>query len=250
MYPADQPSDSHAGHQSPLDPAPAVSRRRLVGIFSGLAVLGLVIGIGAAELVRAFDQPGLSGALTSASPTASSSESADEELTEPTPSAEVSESDLPVVETSSTTPDLASRPVQIYRPIPTDAASEAGLDFGFLTRVDSAEGTVSLQFDRATLYTGAEATRRNGGRRPLDDYLIENDNEVTRSFTLDPKASVMAAGRLLNRTGVVGREPLTMDEFVHNCAQALDAGAKLPVWLRHTEGMSGPVTALAEQFLP
>jgi hypothetical protein len=148
--------------------------------------------------------------------------------------------------TATTTPD--------YRPISTYAPGEPGLDFGFLTQIKNSDGTISLQFDRALFYTGAEAKKHNHGEAPDDDYLIENTNPAERVFTLDPKASVMAANRLLSRTDMVGRQPLSVEEFVHNYQQALTTGSTgpsgLPVWLRHSNGVDGPVTAVAEQFLP
>jgi hypothetical protein len=44
---------------------------------------------------------------------------------------------------------------------------------------------------------------------------------------------------------------LTLDEFVANSTRVLTGSTTdLPVWLRHTDGLSGPVTSLAEQYLP
>jgi hypothetical protein len=224
MYPDDVPSD------------PGPKRGRLVAIFGGLAVLGLAIGVAAAQIVAAGrDNSKLLGATSVASapgePLTASEEPADPETTaEPTPTA---------------------TPEPNYRSIPENPLTQPGLDFGFLTKVTRTDGTVTLRFDRASFYTGAEAARRNQGMVPDNDYLIENTNPALRSFELDPKASIIAANRLRNQADQVSREALTLNEFVTNAGKALDTGpAQLPVWLRHTDGLTGPVTALAEQFLP
>ena len=110
---------------------------------------------------------------------------------------------------------------------------------------------MALRFDRATFYTGNEAKQRNNGDDPENDYLIENTNPTQRQFTLDPKASIIAVNRLLNQTGQVGRETLTVAESIQNSTRVLTGSTTdLPVWVRHTDGLTGAVTAVAEQFLP
>jgi hypothetical protein len=226
MYPDDQPTQ-------PSGP----SRGRLVAIFGGLAVLGLLIGIGAAQLTSAGPDDDLAGAITSPSPTTPEAEPVSDRLglrpadDEPTP-----------------TPTATRAPN--YRSIPENALSEPGLDFGYLTGVMNQNGTVTLRFDRATFSTDAKAKRHDQGKAPETDYLIENTNPAQRTFELDPKASIIAANRLLNQPDQVTREALTAEEFVRNSAQALGTGVRLPVWLRHTGELTGPVTALAEQYLP
>jgi hypothetical protein len=207
----------------------------LVAIFGGLAVLGLLIGIGVAQLTGPGEGTALNGAIPT-SPTGSASGQPENESTA-TPSA--------------TATDAEDTGTANYSPIPEDSSSESGLDFGFLTRVVRNDGTVTLRFDRASFYTGAEAKKRNKGKAPENDYLIENTNTTQRSFALDPKASIIAENRLRNDEGQVGRQPLTLDEFIKNTERELTGSTTdLPVWLRHTNGLTGPVTALAEQFLP
>jgi hypothetical protein len=208
------------------------NRGRLVAIFSGLAGLGLVIGVGAAQLTAPDEDQGLLGATSATSPTGT-----------PEPSDEPGATAQPSASTTTGTPD--------YRSIPEDTTSEPGLDFGYLTRVVSKDGTVTLRFDRATFYTGDEAKQRNNGEDPENDYLIENTNPAQRQFTLDPRASIVAVNRLLNQTGQVSRETLTVAEFVANSRRVLTGTTTdLPVWLRHTNGLTGDVTAVAEQYLP
>jgi hypothetical protein len=138
-----------------------------------------------------------------------------------------------------------------YHPIPENALSEKGLDFGFLTAVtEKDDGLVLLTFDRANFYTGAEAARHNGGQEPPDDYLIVDDNTKLRTFTLDPKASVQAENVLRNDTSQVGREKLTVRQLARNYQRMPNPGQAPGVWLRHSGGPDGQVTALAEQFTP
>ncbi len=227
MEPVDQPAG--------LSP----SRGQLVALFGGLVVLGLLLGIGARELTSSGDGSGLNGASPTSSPTGTAD-----------PASVQSEDDAQEVAVETTSTPATGPPD--YDAIPEDATSEDGLDFGFLTRVVSKDGTVTLRFDRASFYTGDEAKRRNNGKVPDNDYLIENTNPTQRSFVLDPQASIIAANRLQNTpSGEVGRQPLTVAEFVKNSTRVLTGTTKdLPVWLRHTDGLDGDVTAVAEQYLP
>jgi hypothetical protein len=210
-------------------------RGKLIGIFVGLGLLGLVIGLGAAKLLS---DDGNDPTLSSALPSATAAQS-------PAP---VASNDPDSTDAPSPTPSASGGPN--YRSIPEDATTEKGLDFGFVTKVSQKNGVVSLRFDRAYFYTGDEATKRNKGVPPEDDYLIQNSNPELRSFTIDPQSSIIAANRIANQADGVGREALTLDEFVTNTQAALKDGGKLPIWVRHTNGLTGPITALAEQYLP
>jgi hypothetical protein len=211
-------------------------RRQLIAIFGGLAALGLVLGAGTAVLTGGDDTAALNGAATETSPGVVPVGSSDD------PSASAGP-------TQTATPTATRKPD--YRPIPENAAADTNLDFGFLNRVVSRNGTVTLRFDRATFFTGDAAKQRNGGQTPDNDYLIENINPAQRSFSLDPKASIIVVNRLRTDPEQVGRETLTLDQFVKNANRVLTGSiTDLPVWLRHTDGLTGPVTALAEQFLP
>jgi hypothetical protein len=211
------------------------SRGRLAAIFSGLALLGLVIGVSASQLAGTGDDSTLIGATPATSSTSS---------TDPSSATDDPGDDVP-------SPSSSPRGTPNYRAIPVDTGAEPGLDFGFLTRVVRNDGTVTLRFDRASFFTGDEATKHNKGKAPDNDYLIENTNPAQRSFQLDPKASIIATNRLLTQVGEVDRQTLTVDEFVANSTRVLTGSTTdLPVWLRHTDGLSGPVTSLAEQYLP
>jgi hypothetical protein len=216
---------------------PEPQRGKLIAIFVGLGVLGLLIGVGAARLLGGDDDsPTITaGATPTAQPAiTAAATTVPETTTDPSPSADP-------------TPTKAAD----YHPIPADATSQKGLDFGFLTAVTSKDGVVELRFDRALFFTGQAAIDHNNGEPPDDDYLIQNTNPALRTFQLDPKASIIAANRLADQGITESRQTLTVDQFVRNAQSALSSGnEKLPVWLRHTDGLEGPVTALSEQYLP
>lgn len=234
--------------------APDHRRARLVATFSGLAVLGLALGVGTAELAGTRvitgggQDPLRPVAVTTVTrePVVPSQERAESDRADRDDRAtDEAEDDVepPATPTAGRTPN--------YRSIPADAATEAGLDFGYLTEVTSQDGTLVLHFDRASFHAGEAATARNGGTAPDDGYLIENTNPAVRTFPLDPQASIIAVSRLVG-AGQVSREGLTAAEFLANTRAALAQGPAggIPVWLRHTDGLAGPVTALSEQYLP
>jgi hypothetical protein len=211
-------------------------RGRLIGIFAGLGIVGLVIGVIAAKLMGAG---GGNEALVTPLPSATAAQ---------TPAAAATDDAQNAGDDATPTPSATKAPN--YRSIPEDATTEKGLDFGFLTKISQKDGVVSVRFDRAYFYTGAEATKRNKGVPPDDDYLIENSNPDLRTFQIDPEASIIATNRIANKTDGVGPHALTLNEFVTNTQTALSDGSKLPIWVRHTNGLAGPITALAEQYLP
>ena len=220
-------------HQPVGSVGPVPSRGRLAVIFSGLAVFGLLLGVGAAQLSGSNDDADLVGAVQSKSP-GNSAEPTDESTADETPSADAD----------------GTGPAD-YHPIPADPSTEPDLDFGFLTRVVDADGQVTLRLDRATIYTGEAAKAHNKGKEPDSEYVIENTNTTQREFTLDPQASITAVNRLRTQTGQVGAEILTVAQFIQNAQRELTASTvDLAVWLRHTDGLAGRVTAIAELYQP
>jgi hypothetical protein len=108
---------------------------------------------------------------------------------------------------------------------------------------------IRLTFNRASFYYGDEATEKNGGTPPDNDYLIEDTNKRVRTFTLLDGAALQGSAQLGG--GGSDLQEITPDELVENAATALEAGAEgVPVWLRHERGKEGPIAALAEQFIP
>jgi hypothetical protein len=140
-----------------------------------------------------------------------------------------------------------------YSPIPENWSTEkGGLDIGRLVAVTSADGVVKVRIDRVSFYRGAEAVALNHGQEPMGGYLETDTDSRERTFTLDPKASIQAESMLRNNPDAgVGPEKLTREQLVHNVNRADDeSGVGALVWLRHTDGMSGPITALGEQHVP
>jgi hypothetical protein len=217
-----------AQQTDPNRPPPALSGA-IIAAFVGLGVLGLLIGVGAALLMN-------HGGSADSTSTADGIET-------PIPAQTLTQSTQPT-STAKGTPD--------YHPIPADPQSESGLDFGYLTKIDQSGDSVELRFDRAYFYTGAEAKKLNKGVAPPDDYLIQNDNPALRTFTVDPKASLLATTLLTDSGSPSGatRQTLSLAQFVANAERATSNNGRVPVWLRHTDALTGPVTAVAEQFLP
>jgi hypothetical protein len=149
--------------------------------------------------------------------------------------------------TTGTAPSRAD-----YRPISESPAQEEGLDLGYLEKVTAGNGVVTLLVDRRKMYVGAEADARNraAGNPPNDFFIADPDGEGQElSFVLDPKASLFAEVQLRNGSGdQVGRQKLSRSSFLHNAGR--EEALPTLVWLRHTDGLEGPVTALAEQFIP
>lgn len=169
-------------------------------------------------------------------------------------------SDSGLVVPAKTSPPTTAPPD--YSPIPVNPAASgksAGLDFGVLTKVTTAGGVVTLHVNRAHFYMGAEAKAQNHGEIPLDGWVSKDtDGKKEFTFILDPKASIQAEGSLqTDQEGTDQRVTLTRAQFLRNIDQLTVHYQKnftdpVPpyVWLRHTGGPDGPVTALADQFTP
>jgi hypothetical protein len=256
--PSEQPYPQHVGAQdsrphqvwsanyAPAEPVsrtgppgyrPPQRRGRTVATIVGLGALGLAAGIGVGILVN--QQPG-NGDVGMVSQTPA-----------PVPANAPGASPTAGAGTSTTepTPSLSATSTADYSPLPEDP-STVNADFGFLTAISQSGSRVSVKFDRAQFLTGDAAKAANGGQAPDDDYLIKNTNPAVRTFTVAPKASLAGYARLNNQNNAVQRETLTMTQFVENAQHALTQDGKIPVWLRHTNGLAGDITALAEQYLP
>jgi hypothetical protein len=111
-------------------------------------------------------------------------------------------------------------------------------------------GEIKLTFNRAQFYYGDEATKKNHGTPPDNDYFIEDTNKKVRTFELVADAPLRGSTLLGDGAGPEGK-PITADDLVANAKTALATDKEgIPVWLRHESGKEGPVTALAEQFVP
>jgi hypothetical protein len=150
-----------------------------------------------------------------------------------------------------------------YTPIPATPAQTAGatkgLDFGTLTSITTANGVVTLHVDRSNFYIGEDATA-HGAEENRDWIVKDTDGEGKElSFVLDPKASLQAEAGLRNDHdfGSNVRENLTQAQILANMTYVTKKNTANPdetetvyVWLRHADGVDGPVTAVADQFIP
>lgn len=125
--------------------------------------------------------------------------------------------------------------------------NENGLDFGELVKVTSTGGVVTLHIDRKVMLTG-DAIK---GRSP-EEFAIEDPDGVGQelSFVLDPQATLRSTEGLNNNPDQNTPHTLTEAQFVRNAHRLEADGLITKVWLRHRDGRDGPVTALAEQYIP
>jgi hypothetical protein len=156
----------------------------------------------------------------------------------------------PVASTSAAAPN--------YKPIaadPTDKYGFAkdGLEFGYITKVAVRKGNLRIRVTQAEFYDGKAAKLLNGGITPPDGYKIAEDESLTPfTYTVSAKASLRGVYDLVaKQTDDSHRQKITAKQLV-KYFDALPDGTEVPVWLRHSKAasFSGPVTALAEQFIP
>jgi hypothetical protein len=206
----------------------------------GAAVGVLVVAIAAGGAYALFGRE--SGTPSSTGPTATPSAGAPStEASEPSESVEPSEEPS---ESPSPSEAVAGAP------IPDEPWTDDDLDFGFLTKVSRKGDRIRLTFNRAVFYYGDEATEKNGGTPPDNDYLIEDTNKKVRTFDLAVDAPLEGSVQLGGTRGGSEGVPITEDELVANMRAQGNNPQGVPVWLRHENGKDGPVTALAEQFIP
>ena len=167
-------------------------------------------------------------------------------------------------ETSSPTSNLKAANVAAsadYSAIPETPysltpAERANLDFGILSSVTTTNGITTLHVDRTVFYQGQEAQAHGAG--DSEEWITRDPDGEGKllTFTLDPKASIQAEASLRNDhdAGSQIRENLTPAQLATNTTYVTsgksDAGPTILVWLRHTGGPNGPVTALVDQFTP
>lgn len=198
------------------DSEPPRGRGRTIAIIAGLGAVALLVGIGAALLstddgdTRITAQP--AETATTPAPVAPATTTA----VTPTPGSEP---------TTSTSSDFSPLP---ERPQTVDA------DFGYVTAVSGSASAMRISFDRAQFFS-------------VND--IRNTNKMKRTFAISPKAGLVGTARLNNEADEVKREVLTAEVFLDNLRDALADGGPVAVWLRHTNGLEGDVTALSEQYL-
>jgi hypothetical protein len=163
----------------------------------------------------------------------------------------------PAETTPTTPPDYSSVPESPYDLTP---AQQEDLDFGILKSITTANGVVTLHVDRTHFYEGAAAVAHGAGES--EDWVTEDTDGEGKilDFTLDPKASLLAEAALRPDHSPVNanaRVKLTQAQLVASMKYLDDQAKDDPdaaeivyVWMRHTNGPNGPVTALVDQFTP
>ena len=143
-----------------------------------------------------------------------------------------------------------------YDEIPEQAVDEdgyalPGLEFGFLTKVTKKDGKVRVTVQEAEFYTDKAAATINGGVMPPNSYLVVEDESMYEGeYVLAEDASLFGSNMLRENPEMVERESITREQLVKNFKQ--NGGQRVPVWVRHIDPSfdDGPVTALAEQYIP
>jgi hypothetical protein len=144
----------------------------------------------------------------------------------------------------------------VHEPIPENATDELGfakdgLEFGLLSDVSLKNGKLRVTLVPAEFYLGKASKLLNGGLTPPNDYtLVEDESADPVTYAVDSKASLVAVNQLLGNPDTVERESITAKELVANFDELDDT--RVPVWVRHADAteFDGPVTALAEQYVP
>lgn len=233
----DRPAAPAAPDHGYAPQVPAPAREAAPGRNRGPVVAGVAVGLGVAlllALVAMLLLPGDDG---------------------PTPSGPA---DAPATNPATAQPDPVDTPAdegdegddEELEPIPAEPWGYGDLDFGYLTAVERSGGRLVLVVNRATVYSGARATAKNGGTPPPGGLYIEDVNPRLRRFPVEEGAPVDAGTRLGGASGDLTR--ITQDDFLDAARRELsgDAGEGIPVWLRHEGGTDGPVTAIAEHATP
>ncbi|GAB3262097.1 hypothetical protein [Kineosporia babensis] len=143
-----------------------------------------------------------------------------------------------------------------YEPIPEEPTDElgyakTGLEFGFITKAELDGGKLRITLRQAEFYLGKAAKTVNGGITPPNDYVVAEDATMGEfRYVVDPQASLVGVNTLLPEPGAVERQEITAEELVKSFNS--DSNRGVAVWLRHTDTStnSGPVLALAEQYIP
>ena len=237
-YPGDGDDRGSWYGQDGTPPGPDGGGRRSWVVAGVVALLVLVAGAAGAYALFGGDD----GTDTASQTGASTSPTT-------TPSVEAEETAEPQ-ESETEEPTETEEPATAYEPVPAEPWTDKSLDFGYLTNVVRSGDEVRLTFNRASFFIGDEATEKNGGVPPDNDYFIEDTNQRVRTFTLVEGAALQGSA-LLGGDGDSDLTEITVDELVENAGRSLDSGIEgIPVWLRHERGKESDVTALAEQFIP
>ncbi len=130
--------------------------------------------------------------------------------------------------------------------------ADSSLDFGIVKEIRSNGGTVTVTVDRAQFLTGPQAVAYIAKHPNYRDaeYVIVNTNKKLRTFPLAPDAEIYGVLMLTDQQTLGKPVQLAPAELVTRAQGILAQKGQLLVWLRHQNGLEGPITYLAEQFVP
>ncbi len=145
-----------------------------------------------------------------------------------------------VVSPTTTAPTPSSTPVVTTSP-PVNPVP----DFGYLHSVVTANGVTTLTFDRAILLTGAAAASYAKAKHTEldDDYIIQNDNPLIRTWTVLPTVVVTGSIQLSNTVASTPTTLAALEAFVAGHGKSY-----LPVNLSYDK--NDAVTKIAEVYFP
>ena len=224
------------GRPAQAQPEPSPWQRR-----RGVVIAGGVAAAVAATLVGYALGGGFGGGGSGA--TAGPSTSTTPTGTSAAPSASTHTPATSTSKPPSTTPS----PTQSgYVQNPTAAA---GYDFGLVHKVRKVGGHYVITVDRAVWLTGTAATKYYDAHPTMErlDYAVSNANPLLRDFAIAGGAELYGS-QLLGPGNGLQTASITPAQLSTRVA-ALPVGTVL-VWLRHVGGTNGPVTYLAEQYVP
>jgi hypothetical protein len=180
----------------------------------------------------------VASATTAVAPSASNAvaATASDGVLEPSPSAAAAPSSAPSPTVTSPSPTPATTTSPPANPVP---------DFGYLHSVVSASGVTKITFDRAILLTGPAAASYGKAHHleVTDDYIIQNDNPLIRTWTLSPTAVVLGSIQLNNTVAQTPSTVAALQTFV-----AAHPKSFLPVDLYYDK--NDAVTKIAEVYFP
>ncbi len=120
-----------------------------------------------------------------------------------------------------------------------------GYEFGFVRGAERSGDTVTLTFDRAGMLLGAQAEAYYDAHTAEErlDHKILNDEGFSGTLTVPASATLYGNQRLGARNGSQNQR-IDLARLV----AGVSGSAEVAVWVQRTG--NGPVTYLAEQYLP
>lgn len=129
---------------------------------------------------------------------------------------------------------------------PDPGSGDAALQFAYITKATTADGTITLTLDYAQFLTGAEAAAAAAAAGdespPPNDYYISNVNRKLRRFEVDAMTEFTIALNDPDDTRTLDSQEF-FDAFVSDAQDVRDTG----YWVTIS---GGKITHAEEQWLP